>query len=436
MRGRPLRRWMAVLALPLWLVSFLPGQAVNARIYGDVQNEEGEYLGGVWVTAINISNNAETTAFTSGEKGTFRFLGLAPGIYQVSFDMEGYQSYVASGIKLSADQSATLHIKLKPLAESDGLSSRSLPFHSRPPASDLPAGPWKKWQLELASGAIYDEPDDLNSFVAYDRSLCKSKAYYYFYTYGFIPVNFIGQATGQLKPLGGSRPLTARVRFSLNKTFSLALGIGYFDQQQVSTYSVSFVLNTRLPEFTNYPRQFTVSNEIPDYRLGVKGFFPHVGAQASMAPGRGLRLAGFVNAGWMFAECRYSSTRKLQDGFSNQNSNYEVALNGRGSGLTLECGAKLEWALWRGLGLFVEGHFQSCRVKNVTGERSSSEIIQDRDTLEVEFRSMEKSQGLWVLSGKEYPYPFIPSPGAATEYDPFTLDLGGPGLRTGVFFRF
>jgi len=289
------------------------------------------------------------------------------------------------------------------------------------------ASPW---------GAGDGEPADLNSFVTYDRWICKSKAYYYIYTYGFIPLYIMGQAKGQLKPLGGSRPLTARVRFSLNKTFSLALGIGYFDQQQVSTYSISYILDNRYPGFTNYPRQFSVSNEIPDYRLGAKGLFPHVGAQVSLAPGRGLRLAGFVNAGWMFAEYRYSSTRKFQDGFSGQNSSYEVAMNGRGSGLTLEGGAKLELALWRGLGLFVEGLYQSCRVKKVTGERTSTEIIQDGETLEVEFRSTEKSEGRWVLSGEEYPFPFIPSPGDAAEYDPFTLDLGGLGLRTGVFFRF
>jgi len=60
----------------------------------------------------NIDRNAETKAI-SGKKGTVRFLALPPGAYQVSFDLEGYQSYVAAGVRLYADQSVTLRVKLK-----------------------------------------------------------------------------------------------------------------------------------------------------------------------------------------------------------------------------------------------------------------------------------------------------------------------------------
>lgn len=90
----------------------LGGQAVDAKIFGTVRDENGEKLSGVEVTVTNIDRNAETTAVT-GKKGTFRFLALPPGSYQVSFDLEGYQSYVAAGVRLLAEQSVTLKIKLK-----------------------------------------------------------------------------------------------------------------------------------------------------------------------------------------------------------------------------------------------------------------------------------------------------------------------------------
>jgi hypothetical protein len=45
--------------------------------------------------------------------------------------------------------------------------------------------------------------------------------------------------------------------------------------------------------------------------------------------------------------------RRFQDGLWDQDRNYEAAMNGKGNALTLEGGAKLELALWRGPGLGV-----------------------------------------------------------------------------------
>lgn len=106
------KRVLAGLALLVLLAAFLSGQAEYAKIFGKVKNEDGKCLSGVEVTVTNIGNNAVITAIT-GKKGTFRFPSLFPGMYQVSFDLEGYQPYVAAGIKLSSEQSATLRIKLK-----------------------------------------------------------------------------------------------------------------------------------------------------------------------------------------------------------------------------------------------------------------------------------------------------------------------------------
>ena len=103
-------------SLLVLLGALLYGQGMNARIIGDVKDEDGEYLSRVEVTAVNVNNNAITVTFTEGKNGAFRFLALAPGIYQFSFDLEGYVSYVASGIRLSAEQSFNLRITLKKIA--------------------------------------------------------------------------------------------------------------------------------------------------------------------------------------------------------------------------------------------------------------------------------------------------------------------------------
>lgn len=105
--------FLAVFTLLVLLAVVLPGQWTIAKITGYVTDEDGTYLQGVTITATNIGNNAEITTTTGKKKGTFRFPSLAPGMYQVSADLEGYQSFVVSGIRLTADQSSTLRIKLK-----------------------------------------------------------------------------------------------------------------------------------------------------------------------------------------------------------------------------------------------------------------------------------------------------------------------------------
>lgn len=106
-------RVMAGTMLIILSALLLPGQSLSSRILGTVEDEDGSYLPGVLVTAININSNAETTVTSEGKKGTFRLPALSPGTYQVSFDLEGYRPYVASGIRLSVEQSVTLRIRLK-----------------------------------------------------------------------------------------------------------------------------------------------------------------------------------------------------------------------------------------------------------------------------------------------------------------------------------
>ena len=106
-------RSLAVFILLGLLAAALPGQGMSARILGNVMDENGVYLPGVKITATNIGNNGVAETTSGKKKGAFRFPALAPGFYQVSADFEGYQSYTVSGIRLSAEQSVTLRIKLK-----------------------------------------------------------------------------------------------------------------------------------------------------------------------------------------------------------------------------------------------------------------------------------------------------------------------------------
>jgi hypothetical protein len=113
------RKVMVIVILLVLTAAFLGGQAMSAQILGSVKNEQGEYLSGVEVTITNLWNNAVTTATTAKKKGRFRILALLPGVYQVSVDLEGYQFFVVSRVRLNAEQSFNLNIVLKKKVEGD-----------------------------------------------------------------------------------------------------------------------------------------------------------------------------------------------------------------------------------------------------------------------------------------------------------------------------
>jgi hypothetical protein len=111
-------RFLTGLILLACMGALLHGQAAVGNIFGNVKNEDGEYLIGVAVTATHIGTSAVTAAVTE-KKGTFRFLALDPGLYQISFDLEGYQSLVQAGIHMYTDQTVRLRIKLKKKVEEE-----------------------------------------------------------------------------------------------------------------------------------------------------------------------------------------------------------------------------------------------------------------------------------------------------------------------------
>ncbi len=404
----------------------LAAQMVHARIDGYVQDEEGRFLSGVEVTATNVVSNAETKVQSDRGNGGFRFLGLAPGTYQVSCDLEGYESYVASGIRLSAGQSTTLRVKLKRLPGTEA------PADADEPLEDA-AGPWKKWQVELAIGGLSQDPDDLNLFVAHDQWLTKEPYLLYMRDPRFvaIPPYGLGLGIGVLHTVTNRWPLTLRLRLRLNRTFSLAAGLDWTDQQRHSRYSVGSSFNV-----PGTGTRFDVETDISGYRLGFRTFFPHLGGQATLPLNPFVSLSGFVHGGWAFVECRHASTRRFQDGFTGQDRLYEAAMSGKGNGPAAEAGAKFEFILWRGFGLFAEGLFQMFKVDDVSGEQFFSETILDEGASSYGNVISESRKGRWKVSNNAIPWPLVPQAWEEEYYRPFSLDLGGIGFRLGAFLRF
>jgi len=108
-----LKKTLVILFVTLALVSgSMFAQQSNSRITGKVTDEEGSGLPGVAVTATSpkLVGQAETI---TDENGVYRLLNLAPGVYRITYMLEGFQSVVRDGIQISVEQTLDLPVQMK-----------------------------------------------------------------------------------------------------------------------------------------------------------------------------------------------------------------------------------------------------------------------------------------------------------------------------------
>lgn len=112
------RKLFVILAL---VAVFVAGQAIaqvvtyTGSVYGKVVDANGAPLPGVTVT-VEGSGMAPKT-LTSGDGGSYRFAGLSPGTYSVSFTLEGFTELRQEDVALGAGQNINLDVTLKQSTE-------------------------------------------------------------------------------------------------------------------------------------------------------------------------------------------------------------------------------------------------------------------------------------------------------------------------------
>jgi len=94
-------------------MGLLTAQQTNARIFGIVQMKDGSPVPGVSITAASPQLVGKATAVTN-ENGTFSLLGLAPGVYKLTFVLEGYKIVVRKNVPLGLERTLFLKITMKP----------------------------------------------------------------------------------------------------------------------------------------------------------------------------------------------------------------------------------------------------------------------------------------------------------------------------------
>src|SRR5213075_1727727 len=103
MRLTSVVRAFAILAVILATAGSALAQDFRGRINGTVSDNTGAVLPGVTVTASSPALIQAQVQVTAAD-GQYRFLALPPGVYQVAFELSGFQNIKREGIRVVIGQ--------------------------------------------------------------------------------------------------------------------------------------------------------------------------------------------------------------------------------------------------------------------------------------------------------------------------------------------
>jgi hypothetical protein len=104
-------------SLGLCLVAVLATAGVSAaqdfrgRINGTVTDDTGAVLPGVTVTATSPAL-IQAQVQVTGAEGDYRFIALPPGVYEITYELSGFQTVKREGIRVVINQTLTVNQQL------------------------------------------------------------------------------------------------------------------------------------------------------------------------------------------------------------------------------------------------------------------------------------------------------------------------------------
>jgi len=107
----PLSRVPLLVCAALLTASAVPAQ-VAGRISGYVRDATGAVIAGAQVRAVSTGQQLTRTAESDGT-GFFNLLAMPPGIYDVTFENQGFERLIQKGVRLTLSEELRLDVELK-----------------------------------------------------------------------------------------------------------------------------------------------------------------------------------------------------------------------------------------------------------------------------------------------------------------------------------
>ena len=99
-------------------------QSTTGSIQGTIRDNLDAVVPGAAVTIRNIDTNAARTV-VSDANGTYRFLAVAVGSYELRAELDGFATYLRSGLNLVLDQSAVVDVVIRPAQITETIEVRA-----------------------------------------------------------------------------------------------------------------------------------------------------------------------------------------------------------------------------------------------------------------------------------------------------------------------
>jgi hypothetical protein len=91
----------------------LLAQAPTGRIIGTVLDDQGTPLPGVTVEATSPKLIGVSAVMTD-ENGVYRIFALPPGIYEIKYTLQAFNTIIRQGIVVKLEQTITVDITMTP----------------------------------------------------------------------------------------------------------------------------------------------------------------------------------------------------------------------------------------------------------------------------------------------------------------------------------
>jgi hypothetical protein len=112
----PIDRLLLLIVLVLLAgTNSVGAQATTGTIEGIVKDNQELAVPGATLTVRNVDTNVSRSLVSNGD-GSYRFLNMPVGNYEIAVELTGFARYVRAGITLAVNQVAVVEVELRPAA--------------------------------------------------------------------------------------------------------------------------------------------------------------------------------------------------------------------------------------------------------------------------------------------------------------------------------
>jgi len=287
----------------------------------------------------------------------------------------------------------------------------------------------KRLEVELYGGLGAIAPRDLNSipesYESYLRFYYVDR-YDYYRKVGYIR-DYAAKSEGSFRSLRWGFPIGLRVRYSVASFLDLSLGVRGFWGSAASDYTIDVRVIDRDGD------QSELRQIYDPLKVSASGIMPLLGVHVRRNIAAGIALEAFLTGGPFFSRIEYFRQVYNEEGQRTPASFLQE--KGNSVGIALEAGLRLEKAVRRDLGLFLEmgyayqvadGLKGEGLVRDNSGEESWEGEWGMKDTYLADYwgtRSLLLASNYWTTED------------APLRRRDFRLDLSGVQVRVGISVR-